>query len=163
MPPKLEQVFTFRLFQNTLNTLPLGSTKGGAQRMICPFSSGFLKGSAISADMVLGGADSFTLDTAKGVGYTNVQAHFRAADAPETGEPSGTFFMTYQGVVKLDEKLQLALSGSPEARTTSSEERYCLANVVFEVSEERHKWMEQMLFVGQGHAFVGEGGSAAAE
>ncbi|KAK0934340.1 hypothetical protein LTR29_014071 [Friedmanniomyces endolithicus] len=162
MPPKLEQAFVFRLFENSSDTLSLGPNKGGALGFVYPFSSGFLKGSSIDAKMVNGGSDLFTLDPATGMGYTNVQVSFKSVDA-QTGKSDGIFVMTYRGVLKVDELFQLALSGSPEAKTTSSEDHYCVANVTFEVSDERHKWMEQTLFVGHGHAYVPGDGSAAAE
>ncbi|KAK1070771.1 glutamate--tRNA ligase [Friedmanniomyces endolithicus] len=134
MPPKLEQAFVFRLFENSSDTLSLGPNKGGALRFVYPFSSGFLKGSGIDAKMVNGGSDLFTLDPATGMGYTNVRVAFTSVDA-QTGKSDGLFVMTYQGVLKVDEQFQLALSGSPEAKTTSSEDHYCVANVAFEIKE----------------------------
>ena len=162
MAPKLEQAFTFRLFMDSQATLPMGSMKGGLHRTIFPFSSGFLKGADINAELVPGSADAFTLDPAAGVGYTDVRCQFKETD-PAMGEIEAIFFMKYRGVAKLDEKIQLAFAGSPEAKTTKVEDHYVVANVVFEVSAERHKWMEQTLFIGQGHGYCPGDGTVAAE
>ncbi|KAK5728298.1 hypothetical protein LTR15_001433 [Elasticomyces elasticus] len=162
MPPKLEKLFTLREFVNMSEAQSLGSTKGGAHRGIYPVNSGFLEGEGIHAEVVSGGGDMLTLDPASNTGYTDTRVQLRSTNA-ETGKVDAMFFVTYRGILKLDEKVLLAMTGSPEAKTTSPEDHYCFMGVSFEVSEERHKWMEQTFFVGHGHVHMGEAGSMALE
>jgi hypothetical protein len=161
MPPKLEPVFTFRLFITTQDTLPMGSTKGGPQRVVQPFNGGSLSGEGINAEFVQGGSDRFTFDPATNTGYTDARAQFRERDE-KTGE-TNMFFLQYRGVVVVDEKFQLALQGNPDSRTTKGEEHYCFSSVELDVSNDKHKWMERTALVGQGHIYAPGDGTVAAE
>jgi hypothetical protein len=126
-----------------------------------PFNEGSLKGDGINAEFVPGGADRFTFDPTTSTGYTDVRAQFRQLD--EKGGNPNFFLMQYRGVFVVDEKLGIAMQGSPEARTTKSEEHYVFCSVEMEVSNAKHKWMEQTMLVGQGHVYATGDGKVAAE
>ena len=63
----------------------------------------------------------------------------------------------------MDEAAQLALGNSPEAKSTKAGDHAWFATPVFEVSSEKHKWMERSWFVSQGHWHIPGDGSIAAE
>jgi hypothetical protein len=73
------------------------------------------------------------------------------------------FYATIKGLMKLDEAAQLALQFSPEAMSTNAGDHDWFTTPIFEVSNEKHKWMEQNWFVSQGHWHVPGDGTLAAE
>ena len=76
----------------------------------------------------------------------------------------GAFISVHMpGMTKMDELLQKALSHSPEARTTRPEEHYWMTTPTFETNSEKFKWLEQHVFIGQGHIEILSEGTQAAE
>ena len=147
MPPSLEHVLTFRAIFAKEDLLRLGSTKGGAQRLVAPVNGGFLKGEGIDAELVQGGSDWPYIDANTGTAYLDVRAHFR-------DKAGDLFYLQYRGILKLDDQAQLAMKWSPDARTTKGGDHYWLMTPTIEASNEKDKWVEQCWFVGQGHWYV---------
>ena len=157
MAPTLEQVLSIRIFRSKDDVLTFGSTKGNAQRFIQPLIGGYLRGDGINADFVQGGSDWVSFDAATGTGHLDARLQFQDK---QTG---AAFYVSFTGIVKFDEKIQLVMQWSPEAKTTQSKDHYSFTNPVFEVSNEEHKWMEQTVFVGHGHYYVPGDGTQAVE
>ena len=145
MPPTLKHVMTFRVNLSKDHTLMLGSTKGGTIRVAAPLIGGFLKGDDFHADIIAGGSDWPSLDTSAGIAYLDGRASFRDK---ETGD---MFYATIQGMAKLDEKSQLAFSFSPEAKSTKAGDHTWFTTPIFEVSNEKHKYVS---LVQQRNAFA---------
>ncbi|KAK6420014.1 hypothetical protein LTR95_016987 [Oleoguttula sp. CCFEE 5521] len=157
MAPTLEKVFDLRAFLGKTDTLPLGHVKGGAQRIIVPVTSGFLKGSGVEAEIIpTTGADWLLLDPATGTAHLDVRIALRTKDGD-------SIYIYYPGIIKLDEKIGMALSWDPAMRTTKSSDHYFFTTPRIEVSNEKHKWMEQTVFVAHGHFFAEGDGTQAVE
>ncbi|KAK6432806.1 hypothetical protein LTR95_011023 [Oleoguttula sp. CCFEE 5521] len=150
MAPTLEKAFDLRVFLDKDNTVPLGTIKGGPQRTYAPVApGGYLRGSGIDAEIIPKGADSVLVDTASGTAYLDVRCAFRSKEGDN-------FYLYYTGIVRLDEKLGLLFTFSPEAETTKSSDHYFFTTPTIEVSNEKHKWMERTIFVSHGHVYVEE-------
>lgn len=147
MVPKLEQVFTLRAYID--HGHQLGSTKGGAHRIIVPVTGGFIKGKDLDAEILPGGADWLLFDQPTGTAHLDIRAQARTSE----GE---TIYGHYPGILKFDSEVQKFLEWSPDAKTTKSEDHYFMVTPIWEVSSERLKWMEQTVFVSHGH-FVAPG------
>ncbi len=79
MPPKLERVLTLRAFLGKADTLSLGSTKGGSQRIVVPTIDGTLSGPGIEAKILpSAGADWAQLDPSTGIVHMDVRFSARS-------------------------------------------------------------------------------------
>lgn len=151
MPPSLEHVLTVRTIFAKDDLLRLGSTKGGADRLVAPVQAGSLKGSGIDAELVQGGSDWPHMNTNTGTIYLDTRAHFRSKDGD-------SFYLQYRGIMKFDDQVQLVLQWSPDAKTTKGGDHYWMTTPTIEASNEKDKWVEQCWFVGQGHFYVPDDG-----
>jgi hypothetical protein len=79
MAPKLEQVFTLRASLGKEDTLPLGSVKGGAHRIVVPVTGGFIKGSDLEAEILPGGGDWLLLDPVTGTAHLDIRFQARSS------------------------------------------------------------------------------------
>lgn len=79
MAPKLEEVFVLRASLGKENTLPLGSVKGGAHRIVVPVTGGFIKGPGVEADILPGGGDWLLLDPTTGTAHLDIRFQARSA------------------------------------------------------------------------------------
>ena len=94
---------------------------------LIPCQNGF------KADLIPGGADWLRLDESTGVAHLDVRVHFRDS---QTGD---LFYMTSNGVLKIDEATQLVFVGSPDAKSTRAGEHTWFSTPVVEVDNEKHK------------------------
>lgn len=148
---------TIRIVLSREDTLHMGTVNGGAQRIICPITSGFLKGEGFDAVLVQGGSDWISVDSATGTAYLDIRTHFRDRQSGDV------FYVQAKGISRVDEKVQLVMAWNPDAKTTKGGDHYAFSTPTFEVSGEKHKWMERTAFVGQGHWEVPGDGTQAVE
>ena len=153
MAPGLEKVLTIEVKQSKEEALSLNSTRGHAPRFIAPLVGCFLRGQGVDADFVIGGSDWVRFDTMTNTAYLDARLHFRDKNT------KAAFFVWFEGLVRMDEKIQLVWQWSSDAATTDEGDHYFFVNPVIEVSDSRHKWMEQTAFVAQGHYVVPGDGS----
>lgn len=156
MAPKLEQVFTLRAFIAKEGTLPLGSVKGGAHRLVVPVVGGFLSGSGLEAEILPSSGDWPLLDPAAGIIHLDARLQARSSSGQ-------MIHIRYPGIMKMDPQLEKGLQWSPEAKTTESRDHYWIGVPVFEVNSEELKWMEQTVFVAHGHWYISNDGKQAVE
>lgn len=157
MPPTLEHVLTMRIFRKKEDHIGFNSTRGDAHRHVSPLSGGYLQGDNVNAQLAPGCSDWLRVDIATGTGYLDARLQFR-------DDASGAaFYIRFEGVIRLDPKIQRIIEWSPEAATTESKDHYSFINPVIEVSKEEHKWMEQTAFVGHGHYVIPGDGTQAVE
>jgi hypothetical protein len=157
MAPKLEKAFTLQVFLAKEDTLSLGPVKGGPHRYIAPLTHGSLEGSGVKAKIVQGGSDWLLLDPTANVAHLDVRTHLRT-------EGGDLIYVHYPGIVKMDEAAQKIFQWSPDAKSTKPEDHdYFMSTPTFETSSQSLKWIEQTLFIGQGHWLVPGDGSQAAE
>lgn len=153
MVPKLVDVLQLRLYQSKDDQLRFGSTKGSAQRFVAPLEGGFLKSTnnsgTIEADLVQGGSDWLRFDSVEGLGHLDARLHFR-----DRKNRDRLFYVRFEGLVRLDEKIQLVFEWSDQAVTTKSSEHYNFVGPIVEVSRDEDKWMEKTVFIGHGHYVV---------
>ncbi|OQO13403.1 hypothetical protein B0A48_01631 [Cryoendolithus antarcticus] len=156
MAPTLEKAFDLRVYLDKDNAVRLGTIKGGPQRTYAPVGSGeYLRGSGVDAEIIPKGADSVLVDMASGTAHLDVRCAFRSKEGDN-------FYLYYTGIVRLDEKLGLLFTFSPEVETTKSSDHYFVTTPTIEASNEEHKWMERTIFVSHGHVYV-EGDRLAVE
>ncbi|KAK4565362.1 hypothetical protein LTR86_003979 [Recurvomyces mirabilis] len=154
MAPKLEKALTIRGYLLMEDVLQLGQTKGGAQRIIVPLSTGFIRGPDFEAKVLPSGSDWLSLDSTSGFGHLDVRINARS-------EEGDMIYAHYTGIIKMDAVTQKILAGEPGVKTTKPEDHYFVSTPVFEVSSERLKWMEQSVFVSHGHFHIDDDGKPA--
>ena len=70
-------------------------------------------------------------------------------------------FAQYQGILKVDEAGEKLLAGAPDAKSTAYGDQEWFISPQIETSSEKFKWVEETVWLGQGHWVVDERGSAA--
>jgi hypothetical protein len=96
-------------------------------------------------------------NTATGTAYLDARLHFR------DNNTNALFYVRFEGVVKIDAKISLVMSWSPEAATSKSSDHYHFIHPIIETSSAEHKWLEETAFVGHGHYFIPGDGTQAVE
>jgi hypothetical protein len=69
-------------------------------------------------------------------------------------------FVQYQGILKVNEAGGKVLSGALDATSTEYGEQDWFISPLIETSDEQLKWMEESVWIGQGHWVVDGKGSA---
>ncbi len=69
-------------------------------------------------------------------------------------------YIHYSGVLRFDESGGKVLSFGPDAKTTQYGDHHWFSGPIMETSDPKMKWIEDELWVGQGHFVVDEKGSA---
>src|ERR1700761_1113783 len=103
MAPRLDQVFTLRVALSK-DGISLGPIKDGPTRFAVPINQGTLEGSGVKGTLVEGGGDWLMVDTSVGVGHMDVRMSIRT-DADEF------IICRFSGVIKMDEAVQITMSG----------------------------------------------------
>jgi hypothetical protein len=93
------------------------------------------------------------MNPATNTAHLNVRIGARSS----TGE---AIFVQYQGILKVTEAGGKVFSGAPDAKSTEYGDQEWFISPIIETGAEKFKWMEETVWVGQGHFVVDEKGSA---
>jgi len=89
----------------------------------------------------------------------NGRAHLNVRCRAKTDE--GEIFIRYAGVLEIDEATTKATKYGPDAKSTSFGDTKWFTTISFQTSDERLKWLEDLVFVGQGRVHLDDAGMAA--
>jgi hypothetical protein len=67
---------------------------------------------------------------------------------------NAVLYLTYEGVIEMNERVQTALA---EGTETAYEDQYFRTTPRLETGDERYAWVNQTVFVGQGRIYPGSG------
>lgn len=161
MAPTLEHLFTIRAYRSKPDTLNLGPTLGSAARIVAPLTSGYLRSAlhdalpstsnSVNAALVQGGSDWLRIDPTAvpaTTGHLDARMHFRDESL------GAIFYVRFEGLIRLDSRMQKILEWQPDAQTTESRDHYGFVHPIVEVSREEDRWMESTAWVGHGHYVV---------
>ena len=88
-----------------------------------------------------------------GVAHIDVRTQARTADGH-------SLYIHYNGRLKLDEKANKVLGWESDAKSTEYGDHYWFSAPVVETSDPKLKWVEDVIWIGQGRFVVDESGSA---
>ena len=91
------------------------------------------------------------MNPATNTAHLNVRAGARSS----TGDG---IFLQYQGTLEVNEAGEKVLSGSPDARSTEYGDQEWFTSPLIETNSQNFKWMEETVWLGQGHWVVDEKG-----
>ncbi|KAI2469362.1 hypothetical protein F4781DRAFT_220420 [Annulohypoxylon bovei var. microspora] len=154
MAPTLEYVFTLREYLHP-DMADVGPRLSGPTRLIANVTGGFLKfnNSDIEAQIIPPGGDWPLID------YNTNIIHVDARARAKTDQ--GEIYLHYTGAVVLNEGMQKLLAKAPDAKATNFGDTTWFTNINAETTDQRLKWMETGMLVGQGRWHVDEKGLAA--
>jgi hypothetical protein len=69
-------------------------------------------------------------------------------------------FVQYQGILKVNDAVAKVLGGAPDAKSTEYGDQEWFMCPFIETSAEKFKWVEDTMWLGQGHWIVDEKGTA---
>lgn len=176
MAPKLELVFTMRGYMDPQNIVNLKAIKSGPHRIIVPMNRGFIEGSGLKAQ-VLPGSGDWILVRALPFFQSDLSLFFKLNDNlyqtdPKTNvsnldvriqartDNGHSLFIHYNGKLKANDKVNKVLSFAPDAKSTEYGDQEWFATPIVETSDPDFKWVEESVFVGQGHFVVEQSASA---
>jgi hypothetical protein len=133
----VDLVHEFTLQVSRGEALSVGAGPFG-RRVVGAVGSGSVKGDRMSGVLVGPGADWAVLG---GDGYFQIDV--RAQIKTDDG---AVLLLTYTGSLELNERVTAALSGGE----TRVEDQYFRTHVRMESGDERYRWVNRTLFVGQG-------------
>jgi hypothetical protein len=90
---------------------------------------------------------------------TTNTAHLNVRVGAQTTE-GDVVFVQYQGILKVTEAGQKVFAAAADAKSTDYGEQEWFTTPRIETSSEKFKWMEETVWIGQGHFVVDEVGSA---
>ncbi|KAJ9613149.1 hypothetical protein H2200_003090 [Cladophialophora chaetospira] len=158
MAPKLEHCMTVRGYIAVGgDVLQIDNVLNGARRVFIAVTGGFVKGvgpaAGLEADIHPASSDGLLLNPSTNTAHLNV----RFAARSSSGD---VIYTEYQGILKVTEAGQKVLAGSPEAKSTAYGDQEWFISPRIETSSDKFKWMEETVWLGQGHWVVDEKGSA---
>jgi len=113
---------------------PLGT------RAVAPFAGGTVHGARLNGSFVGGGADWLLVGSDR-FGRVDVRAQIETDD-------HALLFVTYSGLLELNEKVSTAMADHDQETTFS--DQYCRVALRLETGDERYAWANTSLFVAQG-------------
>ena len=121
---------------------PLDVGKGPrGHRLIVEVIGGRVEGKRLNGKLLTGGADWLIVGD-DGFGRLDVRAQIQTDDG-------AVIYVTYTtGVLEMNAKFQTALEN---ATGTDYADQYFRTNPVFETGDPRYAWLNQSLFIGEGH------------
>lgn len=133
----VDLVHEFTLQISRGETLLVGAGPFG-RRVVGAVGDGSVKGDRINGAIVGPGADWAVLG---GDGYfqIDVRAQIKTNDG-------AVLLLTYTGSLELNERVKAALAGGE----TRFEDQYCRTHIRMESGDERYRWVNRTLFLGQG-------------
>ncbi|EXJ55425.1 hypothetical protein A1O7_08352 [Cladophialophora yegresii CBS 114405] len=158
MAPKLERCMTVRGYIAVGDDiLHIKNVLNGPQRSFIPVTGGYIRGvgpaEGLEAEISPASSDGVLMNPSTNTAHLNVRVGARSS----TG---AAIFVQYQGIIKVNEAGGKVLSGASDAKSTEYGEQEWFISPLIERSDERLKWMEESVWVGQGHWVVDEQGSA---
>jgi Protein of unknown function (DUF3237) len=118
-------------------------TGPSGRRVVAAVGSGSVRGERINGDVVGPGADWAVLGN-DGYFQIDVRAQVKTDDG-------AVLLMTYTGSLELNDRVSAALAGGE----TRFEDQYFRTHVRMESGDERYRWVNRPLFIGQGRLTTG--------
>jgi hypothetical protein len=140
---QLEHVFDYHVALKP--PVPIGAGPYGL-RMFYEVSGGEVSGPKLNGKAMSGGGD-WVLIGNDGFARLDVRGQIETADG-------ATVYMTYSGVMELNERMAKAAATGGE---TAFDDQYFRITPHFETGDERYRWLTQSVFVGRGRAHPGPG------
>jgi hypothetical protein len=141
----MELVYEFEYFARLKPPVEVGAGPHGT-RVFFEVIDGEVTGERISGRLLTGGGD-WLLVGPDGVGRLDVRAQIETHD-------NAVLYLTYEGVLEMNERVQTALA---EGTETAYEDQYFRTTPRLETGDERYAWVNQTVFVGQGRIYPGSG------
>jgi hypothetical protein len=139
--PKLVPEFTFRA--TLAPPVEIGSGSAG-NRTYFQVLGGRAWGARFNAEVLPGGGD-WLLIGSDGFSRLDVRAQFRTDDG-------AAVYVNYEGILQLNEAVGAALASGG---STGFGDQYFRTTPRFETGDERYAWLQQHVFIGQGHIVDG--------
>ncbi|KAI0888900.1 uncharacterized protein GGS22DRAFT_152655 [Annulohypoxylon maeteangense] len=154
MAPTLEYVFTMREYLHP-DMADVGPKLSGPTRLMANVTEGFLKFTdpEIEAQIIPPGGDWPLIDYVANVLHVNARARAKT--------DQGEMYIHYTGALVMDEGTKKLLAKSPDAKATNFGDTTWFTNIDVETTDQRLKWMETNMLVGQGRWHIDEKGLAA--
>ena len=114
-------------------------------RLVVEVIGGSFEGKRLKGKILTGGAD-WLLAGPDGFGRLDVRAQFVTDDG-------AAIYLSYFGLLEMNDKVQRALSDPQNG--TDYADHYFRTNPHFETGDPRYAWLNQSLFVGEGHILPG--------
>jgi hypothetical protein len=137
----LEYEFTY--YATLKEPLNVGTGPFG-NRMVFEVTGGRCDGPRLKGEVLTGGAD-WLLIGSDGWGRLDVRAQFLTDDG-------AAIYLAYYGVIEMNEKVQSAVVAGTG---TDYVDQYFRTNPRFETGDPRYAWLNQTLFVAEGHVRPG--------
>lgn len=139
----MELVYEFEYFARLKPPVEVGAGPYGT-RVFFEVIDGEVTGERISGRLLTGGGD-WLLVGPDGMGRLDVRAQIETHD-------NAVLYLTYEGVIEMNERVQTALA---EGTETAYEDQYFRTTPRLETGDERYAWVNQTVFVGQGRIYPG--------
>jgi hypothetical protein len=114
-------------------------------RLFVEVTGGSVEGNRLKGKIMTGGGD-WLLAGADGFGRLDVRAQFVTEDG-------AAIYVSYLGILEMNEKVQQALT-DPN-RSTDYRDQYFRSAPRFETGDPRYAWLNQAMFVAEGHILPG--------
>jgi hypothetical protein len=138
----LEYEFSYRA--NLKEALPVGAGPFGT-RLVVEVIGGSFEGKRMRGKILSGGGD-WLLAGADGFGRLDVRAQFVTDDG-------ASIYACYHGLLEMNAKVQQALADTQ--KSTDYGDHYFRSMPRFETGDPRYAWLNQAVFVGEGHICPG--------
>lgn len=138
----LEYELTYRA--SLKPALPIGPGPYGT-RIFFEVTEGRFEGKRLNGKILTGGGD-WLLAGADGFGRLDVRAQFLTDDG-------AAIYLAYFGLLEMNAKVQAAVSATDVG--TDFGEQYFRTNPRFETGDPRYRWLNQSLFLAEGHLLPG--------
>ncbi|KAL6249314.1 hypothetical protein RBB50_003167 [Rhinocladiella similis] len=152
--PKLQHVATLRGYVSSEISI-LSSKSTGQVRSFAPITSGFFKLATgeFEAELV---APAWPVTTSSADNaYLDVRCRAKS--------DAGHVYIQYSGFLAVDEATTKALRRAPDAESTQVGDTSWFTGVIIETSDEKLKWLETSVLVGQGRVQVVDDSGTGAE
>lgn len=138
----LEYEFSYRAALKP--PLQVGAAPYGT-RLVVEVSGGSFEGKRLRGTILTGGAD-WLLVGSDGFGRLDVRAQLVTEDG-------AAIYLSYVGLLEMTPKVQAALA-DPKSETDYAD-HYFRTSPRFETGDPRYAWMNQAIFLGEGHLLPG--------
>ncbi|KAI1095902.1 hypothetical protein F5B19DRAFT_272236 [Rostrohypoxylon terebratum] len=154
MTPSLEYVFTMREYIGS-DRAKLTPKSSGPTRLIISVVDGSIKfaDSDLEAQVIPPGGDWPLVNYDTGILHIDARARART--------DRGDLYLYYTGTLVMGEGTKKLLAQAPDAKPTKFGDETWFAHINVETTDQRLKWMEASMLVGQGRWHVDEKGWAA--